>query len=155
MITRYYWDVESGGTDLDQRSQTGAWRKFAAVGIPPRRRHGRAARRDQGRQRPVRGVICENIERAGRDTYDALKLEKELPAAGLMIFATDEPIDTAAPEASTILVRRMKQGMAEYFRYNLKAQMWEGLKQYAISGHNTGPAPYGYAEDRTPPTPTP
>jgi site-specific DNA recombinase len=96
------------------------------------------------------GVICENIERAGRDTYDALKLEKELHAAGLMIFATDEPIDAAAPEASTILVRRMKQGMAEYFRYNLKAQMWEGLKQYAISGHNTGPAPYGYAEDRTP-----
>ena len=95
------------------------------------------------------GVICENIERACRDTYDALKLEKELHAAGLMIFATDEPIDAAAPEASTILVRRMKQGMAEYFRYNLKAQMWEGLKQYAISGHNTGPAPYGYAEDRT------
>lgn len=40
--------------------------------------------------------------------------------------------------------------MAEYFRYNLKAQMWEGLKQYAISGHNTGPCPYGYAEERTP-----
>ena len=28
--------------------------------------------------------------------------------------------------------------------------MWEGLKQYAISGHNTGRCPYGYAEDRTP-----
>jgi site-specific DNA recombinase len=66
------------------------------------------------------------------------------------VFATDEPIDAQAPEASTILVRRMKQGMAEFFRYNLKAQMWEGLKEYAISGHNTGRCPYGYLEDRTP-----
>jgi hypothetical protein len=31
--------------------------------------------------------------------------------------------------------------MAEYFRYNLKAQMWEGLKQYAISGHTPAPPP--------------
>ncbi len=62
-------------------------------------------------------------------------------AAGIAIFATDEPIDAPAPEAATILVRRMKQGIAEYFRYNLKAQMWEGLRQYAIAGHNTGPLP--------------
>ena len=34
VITRYYWDVESGGTDLDQRSQTGTWQQFAAAGIP-------------------------------------------------------------------------------------------------------------------------
>jgi hypothetical protein len=27
--------------------------------------------------------------------------------------------------------------------------MWEGLKQYVISGFNTGPCPYGYLEDRT------
>jgi site-specific DNA recombinase len=149
VITRYYWDVESGGTDLDARSQTGTWRKFAAASIP--RDGGMADLRAEIKSGTASfaGVICENIERAGRDTYDALKLEKELHAAGLMIFATDEPIDAAAPEASTILVRRMKQGMAEYFRYNLKAQMWEGLKQYAISGHNTGPAPYGYLEDRS------
>ena len=38
---------------------------------------------------------------------------------------------------------------SEYFRYNLKTNMWEGLQQYAISGHNTGPCPYGYAEERT------
>jgi hypothetical protein len=49
-----------------------------------------------------------------------------------------------------MLVRRMHQAESEYFRYNLKTMMWEGLKQYAISGHNTGPCPYGYAEERTP-----
>ena len=90
---------------------------------------------------PFAAVICENIERAGRDMYDALRLERELRRAGLPVFATDEPIDAQAPEAFTILVRRMKQGMAEFFRYNLKAQMWEGLKQYAIAGFNAGPRP--------------
>jgi len=24
-ISRWYWDIESGGTDLDERSRTGVW----------------------------------------------------------------------------------------------------------------------------------
>jgi site-specific DNA recombinase len=149
VITRYYWDVESGGTDLDLRSQSGTWQKFAAAGIP--RDGGMAELRTaiKASRPPFAAVICENIERTGRDNYDALRLEKELNAAGVLLLATDEPIDAAAPEAAGILVRRVKQGIAEWYRYNLKAQMWEGLKQYAISGHNTGPAPYGYLEQRT------
>jgi site-specific DNA recombinase len=148
-ITRYYWDVESGGTDLDARSRTDVWQKFADAGIP---RDGgmadlRAAAASE--QPPFSAVICENIERSGRDTFDALKLEKELRARGMVLFATDEPIDVQAAEGSTILVRRMKQGVAEYFRYQLKAQMWEGLRQYVIGGWNTGKIPYGYQADRS------
>jgi site-specific DNA recombinase len=94
-------------------------------------------------------VICENVERSGRDMFDALRLERELRKAGIQVFATDEPIDTQAPEASTILVCRVKQGMAEYFRYNVKAPLWEGLKRYVAAGYNTGPCPYGYLEERT------
>lgn len=148
-ITRCYWDVESGGTELDRRSQAGEWRRFTDAGIP--RDGGMAELRAalRGGKPPFAAVICENIERTGRDTYDALRLEKELDAAGVLILATDEPIDAAAPDHAVRLVRRVKQGIAEYFRYNLKTQMWEGLKEYVISGHNTGPAPYGYAEDRT------
>jgi site-specific DNA recombinase len=150
VIIGSYWDIESGGIDLDARSQDPLWQDFADAGIP---RDGgiadlRAAIKSGGRV--FSAVICENINRAGRDMYDSLKLEKELRAAGIMIFATNEPIDTQAPAASTMLVRRMHMAEAEYFRYNLKTMMWEGLKQYAISGHNTGPCPYGYAEDRTP-----
>ena len=66
-----------------------------------------------------------------------------------MTAALSTPL-AQAPQASTMLVRRMRMAESEYFRYNLKTNMWEGLKQYAISGHNTGPCPYGYAEDRTP-----
>jgi site-specific DNA recombinase len=148
-IARWYWDIESGGTDLDERSRTGIWEKFTAAGIP--RDGGMAQLRAAitSGSPPFAAVICENIERSGRDMYDALRLERELRKAGLPVFATDEPIDVQAPEASTILVRRMKQGMAEYFRYNIKAQLWEGLKQYAIAGFNTGPCPYGYTADRT------
>jgi site-specific DNA recombinase len=146
VITRSYWDVESGGTDLDLRSRTDVWEKFTGAGIP--RDGGMAELRAaiKAGKAPFTAVICENIERTGRDFPDALRLERELNAAGVLILATDEPIDAAAVR----LVRRVEQGIAEYFRYNLKTQMWEGLKEYAISGHNTGRCPYGYAEDRTP-----
>ncbi len=149
-IVRCYWDVESGGIDLDARSQDSLWRTFAAAGIP--RDGGMAELRAAitSGDRPFSAVICEDINRAGRDMLDSLRLEKELRAAGVLIFATSEPIDVQAPAASTMLVRRMRMAESEYFRYNLKTMMWEGLQQYAISGHNTGPCPYGYLEDRTP-----
>jgi len=149
-LVRSYWDIESGGIELDARSQAGLWRQFADAGIP--RDGGMADLRAAiaSGERPFTAVICEDINRAGRDMLDSLRLEKELRAAGVLIFATSEPIDVQAPQASVMLVRRMRMAESEYFRYNLKTMMWEGLKQYAISGHNTGPCPYGYAEDRTP-----
>jgi hypothetical protein len=42
----------------------------------------------------------------------------------MVVFATDEPIDVQAAEGSTILVRRMKQGFAEYFRYRKHSGPW-------------------------------
>jgi hypothetical protein len=33
-VTACYWDVESGGIDLDQRGHSEAWRAFAEAGIP-------------------------------------------------------------------------------------------------------------------------
>ncbi len=148
-IARYYWDVESGGTDLDARSRFDVWQEFADASIP--RDGGMADLRAAAKadNPPFSAVICENIERSGRDNFDALKLEKELRERGMVVFATDEPIDVQAGEGSIILVRRMKQGVAEYFRYQLKAQMWEGLKQYVIGGWNTGKTPYGYQAERS------
>ena len=93
--------------------------------------------------RPFSAVICEDINRAGRDMLDSLRLEKELRAAGVLIFATSEPIDAQAPQASTLLVRRMRMAESEYFRYNLKTMMWEGLQQYAIAGTTPARAPTG------------
>jgi hypothetical protein len=77
-ITRYYWDVEPGGPELDRRSQSGTWRRFTDAGIP---RDGgtaelRAALRDG--KAPFAAVIWENIERTGRDFPDAIRLEPSL-----------------------------------------------------------------------------
>ena len=95
-------------------------------------------------------VICEDIERSGRDTFNALKLEKKLSRNGIPLFATDEPAHIDGVNATTVLVRRMKQGVAEWFRLQLKEKTWKGLVEHALDGWNIGPAPYGYPADRHP-----
>ncbi len=89
--------------------------------------------------------MCEDIERSGRDTFNALKLEKELNAAGVPLFATDEPIDVEGINPTTVLVRRVKQGVAEWYRLQVKQKAWQGLREHALAGWNTGKPPYGYA----------
>ena len=95
-------------------------------------------------------VVCEDIERSGRDTFNALKLEKKLSRSGIALFATDEPAVIEGVNATTVLVRRMKQGVAEWFRLQLKEKTWKGLVEHALDGWNIGPAPYGYQADRIP-----
>ena len=68
--------------------------------------------------------MCEDIERSGRDTFNALRLEKELNAAGVPLFATDEPIDVEGINPTTVLVRRGKQGVAEWYRLQVKQKAW-------------------------------
>ena len=53
-------------------------------------------------------VVCEDINRSARDTFNALKLEKEPAAGGITLFATNEPVFLEGANA-TILLRRMKQ----------------------------------------------
>src|SRR5207253_10970070 len=56
-------------------------------------------------------VVCEDIERSARDTFNALKIEKELSREGIPLFATDEPASIEGINATTVLVRRVKQGV--------------------------------------------
>jgi hypothetical protein len=149
-ITAWYWDVESGGLDLEQRSRGQAWRPFAAAGLP--RDGGMADLLTEAADPAPKftAVICEDIERSGRDTFNALKLEKKLSRQGIPLFATDEPAVIEGVNATTVLVRRMKQGVAEWFRLQLKEKTWKGLVEHAIDGWNIGPAPYGYRSDRIP-----
>ncbi len=149
-IAAWYWDVESGGLDLEDRSQSEAYRRFTAAGIP---RDGGMADLLAEAAAPVprfAAVICEDIERSGRDTFNALKLEKKLSRQGILVFATDEPIVIDGANATTVLVRRVKQGVAEWFRLQLKEKTWKGLAEHALDGWNIGPAPYGYQADRVP-----
>ena len=63
---------------------------------------------------------------------------------------TDEPADITGISPTTILVRRIKQGVAEWFRLQLKEKTWKGLKEHTAEGWNFGPVPYRYLPDRVP-----
>jgi site-specific DNA recombinase len=148
-IAASYWDIESGGLDIEARGH-GTAHHDADVKVP---RDGGLADLLAEAVSPLprfAAVICEDIERSGRDTFNALKLEKELARAGVPLFATDEPADIAGANATTVLVRRVKQGVAEWFRLQIKEKSWKGLKEHSLAGWNIGTAPYGYAADRVP-----
>jgi site-specific DNA recombinase len=149
-ISRYYWDIESGGLALDQRGHGSAHEQFTDIGIP---RDGGLAdllAEAAGPAPAFAAVICEDIERSGRDTYYALQLENQLTLAGIPLFASDEPIDIAGANATTVLVRRVKQGVAEWFRLQIKEKAWRGLREHSLAGWNIGTPPYGYLAQRVP-----
>jgi DNA invertase Pin-like site-specific DNA recombinase len=148
-IAAHFWDVESGGLDLEQRGHGTGYDKLN-VNIP--RDGGLAALLAEAKSPSPRFavVMCEDIARSGRDTYNALRLEKELSGAGIVLLAADEPIDIAGTSATTLLVRRMKQSVAEWYRYELKEKAAAGFVQHSLAGYNNGRAPYGYLADRSP-----
>jgi len=149
-IAAVYSDVESGATDLEQRSRTDSWKVLTQAGLP---RDGGMADllREAASPSPrFAVVVCEDIERSARDTFNSLKLEKELGRHGIPLFATDEPADIAGVNSTTLLVRRVKQGVAEWYRLKLKEQTWKGFAEHNAEGWNIGPAPYGYAAEKHP-----
>ena len=101
--------------------------------------------RPEIRRRGLRGY-----RRSGRDMFNALKLEKELSRQGIPLFATDEPADIEGVNATTVLVRRVKQGVAEWYRLQLKEKIWKGLIEHSLDGWNIGTPPYGYLAERIP-----
>ena len=70
-IAAVYWDIESGGIDLEQRSQGDAYRDFAGDGLP--RDGGMADLLNEAASPTPRfaAVVCEDIERSGRRTRPA------------------------------------------------------------------------------------
>src|SRR5215472_17208096 len=89
-IAAHFWDVESGGLELEQRGH-GTGYDTMDVGIP---RDGGLAdllAEAASPQPRFAVVMCEDISRASRDTYISLRLEKQLGGAGIPLVASDEP----------------------------------------------------------------
>jgi site-specific DNA recombinase len=147
-IAVWFWDIESGGLPTEARGHGSAHEQFPGIGIP--RDGGFADLLAEAASPAPRfaAVICESIDRSGRDTYYALQLEKQLTLAGIPLFASDEAIDVAGANATTVLVRRVKQGVAEWFRLQIKEQAWRGLREHSLAGWNIGTPPYGYLAER-------
>jgi site-specific DNA recombinase len=127
-IVSWYWDVESGGIDLEQRSQGTDWQAAAGAGIPRDGGMADLLKAAKSPEPPFAFVVVEDIERSARDNYNALKLERELGDEGISIFATDEPFSVEGINATTILVRRVKQGVAEWYRWQLKGKTLGGIQ---------------------------
>ena len=149
-LAAYYWDIESGGLDLEKRGRAGNHQPFVDKGLP--RDGGLADLLAEARSPAPRfaAVVCEDIERSGRDTFNALKLERELGDNGILLFAADEPVDLDGTDPATILLRRTKQNIAEYFRLSLKQKMWRGLRTHAAQGYNLGKVLDGYLPEEDP-----
>ena len=101
-IVAWYWDVESGGLDLEARSQGSNWQAAAGAGIPRDGGMADLLRAARSPEPPFAFVICEDIERSARDNYNSLKLERRLRDEGIAIFATDEPFSIKGVNATTI-----------------------------------------------------
>jgi site-specific DNA recombinase len=123
-IIAHYYDVESGRKELEQRGRGTAHERFA-IPIP---RDGGIQDLLHEAQRSNRGfdaVICESIERIARRTYFGTKIEHDLERSGVALFAADEPIVLNGKRATTILTRRVKQGVAEWYVLELLEKSWE------------------------------
>jgi hypothetical protein len=81
VIVAFFWDVESGRTDLDLRGHGDAHEMFA-VSVP--RDGGIADLLEEARQPDRRfvAVVCESVDRLARVTYFGTKIEYELEQCG-------------------------------------------------------------------------
>ena len=140
-IVAYYWDVESGGIDLEKRSQGRDWEPFVAADMP---RDGGMAELLAEAASPLprfAAVVCEDIERSGRDIFNALKLERELSDQGILLFATDEPATIDGINATTVLVRRVKQASRNGCASRSKRRRGKGLSSTRWTGGTSAPPP--------------
>ncbi len=87
-------------------------------------------------------VIVESIDRLSRMTADATRIERELEQQDIALFATDEPM---TGNATALLTRRVKQGVAEWYVRDLIEKSRRGMEESVRQGwHTGGPVAYGY-----------
>lgn len=152
VIVAHFYDVESGRMDLEARGHGSAHEQFA---IPIHRDGGLADMLAEAPsdQRRFEVVICESIDRIGRRTVYATRIEHELQRHGIRLLAADEPIDLAngaAPRATSVLTRRVKQGISEWYVLEMLEKSRGGFEQHTEGGFNIGQAPYGYRPEKIP-----
>jgi site-specific DNA recombinase len=144
-IVAHYWDIESGRKLLDLRGNGADGSRF---NVPVPRDGGiNDLLRDAG-SGAFDAVIVESIDRVSRMTADSTRVEQELERLGVPLFASDEPMDT---NATAILTRRVKQGIAEWYVRDLLEKSRRGMEVSVRQGwHTGGRPPYGYMLEEHP-----
>lgn len=148
-IVAHFYDIESGRLDLEQRGHSLAHEQFA---IPIARDGGLDDLLAEARS-PTRrfdGVICESVDRISRRTYYGTKIEHELAQVGVVLFAADEPIVAAGKRSTSVLTRRVKQAIGEWYVLHMLEDAWDGYLEHTRQGWNIGAPPYGYQGQKVP-----
>lgn len=134
-----FWDVESGRKALEKRG-TGKRDWTPDVKVP--RLGGLPELLATAKSGAVDAVIVESIDRLSRMTADGTQIERQLEEHDVALFAADEPLSS---NATAILTRRVKQGVAEWYGRDLLERSRAGMEESVRQGwHAGGPAPYGY-----------
>jgi site-specific DNA recombinase len=140
-IVAFYWDIESGRKSLGERGNGADSERF---GVSLRRDGGLPQLLDAAasNEHAFDAVIVESIDRLSRMTADATRIERDLEQRDIALFASDEPMTT---NATSILTRRVKQGVAEWYVRDLIEKSRRGMEESVRQGwHTGGPVPYGY-----------
>lgn len=144
-IVAHYWDIESGRKFIEERGD-GADGTLYQVPVP--RDGGVSELLGDARKARFEAVIVESIDRLSRKTADSTRVEQELEQLGIGLFASDEPMIT---DATAILTRRVKQGVAEWYVRDLIEKSRRGMEESVRQGwHTGGRAPYGYMLEEHP-----
>ncbi|GAB2997335.1 hypothetical protein GCM10023080_074140 [Streptomyces pseudoechinosporeus] len=155
VITAHFYDVESGRIELAERGG-GTGHERIEIPVPRDGGIGDLLRETSRPDRRFDAVICESIDRIARHTYLATEFEYRLEQAGVVLWAADEPIRAAAGRsrrgrsATEVLIRRVKQGVAEWYVTELLEKSWAGFETHAEQGYNVGKPCYGYRARRVP-----
>ncbi|MEE2041294.1 recombinase family protein [Nocardiopsis sp. CT-R113] len=142
-ITAWYWDVETGMLDLDERG-LGDSDDYERLGVPVPRTGGLGDLRAHAAEGRFDAVVCEEIARTARDMHTSMSLERELGGLGIPIIAADEPDMSSGLASARWLLRRQRQVLADYMRLHFLEQSWAGQATHARQGYALGAAPYGY-----------
>jgi site-specific DNA recombinase len=139
-LVAFYWDIESGRKQLSERGKGADGGRFGVSlqrdGGLPQLLHSAA------NGRAFDAVIVESIDRLSRMTADATRIERDLEQRDIALFASDEPMTA---NATSILTRRVKQGVAEWYVRDLIEKSRRGMEESVRQGwHTGGAAPYGY-----------
>lgn len=148
-IVAHFYDVESGRKDLSLRGRGSAHEQFA-IPIPRDGGIQDLLREAADPSRRFDAVICESIERIARRTYFGTKIEHDLEQSGVLLCAADEPIVLNGKRATTILTRRVKQSVAEWYVLEILEKSWDGTCEHTRQGWNIGRPPYGYVAHKVP-----
>jgi DNA invertase Pin-like site-specific DNA recombinase len=98
------------------------------------------------RRGEMKYILVDKYDRFGRNTQEALQLEKELNRLGAYIVSAKEQFDVSQP--SGWLAKTMMQVLADFYSRNLASETKKGMREKLERGEWPYPAPIGFSSRR-------